>query len=173
MEKVFYIEGVTCAGCLAEIERTLYSLGITDYEIDTENLRLITNLDDKEIEKIAKELEKKGYRISQTSRPLTAFPIIVSFPFVLALNIIHFFGAVISQELQFVLSLPVLVTLAPRILKNAILKGLKTISLEFFVSLSVIAGVILTVFSVAVGDYSLFFAETYSTILFIICLGTY
>ncbi len=171
VSREFRVKGISCVGCISELLSILSESGIKDFEFDHETLKLVISCDEKTLESLRANLKKKGFELLGFNQEFQIKELLITFPFVLVLQFSHFFGLHIDYWLQFLLSVPVLILLGPGTFLTAIKKP--QISLEFFVSISVIAGFLLSFYSVLTNQAQFFFAETYTTILFIISLGSF
>lgn len=169
MERVYHVGGVTCSGCVATIERILSNSQVETFEFEPESLILTVSGSEAAVEDAIQQIRKHGYDVKASGGSSSNVWLLVTLPLMLVLNLAHFGVVHVSMLWQFVISLPIIAALFPRVLNRAFSQ--RTISLEFFVSLSVSAGIVSTVYAVMAHDHTLFFAETYSTILYIITLG--
>ncbi|MCS6893445.1 MAG: HAD-IC family P-type ATPase [Deltaproteobacteria bacterium] len=169
----YKVEGITCVNCVAELKKILNDLNIDNYDLDLETMTLTITIDPVKERQLCEKVREKGFSLL-TSSESTTFRLtylMISLPCILALNIIHLFHLEVSQYIQFVLSIPPLWFFGKSILFKAIKRP--SFSLEFFVSISILAGLLLSVYSMVTSNHYLFFAETYSTTVFIIFLGSY
>ncbi len=63
MKKVFEIEGMSCAGCVRTVEKSVKKIkGTSNVIVDLESKRLSVDFDKDLTKKVIKEVSKAGYK---------------------------------------------------------------------------------------------------------------